>query len=437
MIYFIAITFLGCSCSCAMAALRSSAYLSMNTDRTVCSTTTLLSQTVTLASSDTLLVESDGRYFPVGLSAADIRIVVDSQTISDDAFMDWRQSVNPQQHSFNVVGAVSINPGPHTVQLLADYISGCYTVGADSNLSIMVHPAASVAVKALTADTRTFQFTTFGITPGIPTPFNVLVSNVLSLSSKEDIVALASGRSYRDASDGDSMWGIYFDWVNGGNTTSLWTVNDICTCAETQAPMFTHAFYPSVTGKHTISLGASEFPWQPFQPFQGENPASYRVGAGTRLVTLTGGMTVRGSAPTAKSDSFNNWYDWNEIGSNSDANFPLGTDVRFASATFSVPSGHNGIVMFVAKSRVQADGSDLGGTVRLWISVDGQNLSSTGVQQLKFPNSQSQRTISASYLAAGARALKPGKHTVEVYTRADGSFLHVVLVHDLPLIWFD
>jgi len=40
-------------------------------------------------------------------------------------------------------------------------------------------------------------------------------------------------------------------------------------------------------------------------------------------------------------------------------------------------------------------------------------------------------------LAAGGHHLRPGKHTIRVYGRADGTFLHLAYMHDVPLIWFD
>lgn len=93
--------------------------------------------------------------------------------------------------------------------------------------------------------------------------------------------------------------------------------------------------------------------------------------------------------------------------------------------------------MIAAKARVQGDAADPGGRVALWITVDGARRGSTGIQDLRAPFSVSQRTISASYLAAGKLALRPGRHVVRVYGRADGDFLHLTLSRDLPLIWFD
>ncbi len=139
------------------------------------------------------------------------------------------------------------------------------------------------------------------------------------------------------------------------------------------------------------------------------------------------------------SPAVDNWVDWRCIGS--DEGWPgcpaVDTEVVLAEANLTIPSGHNGVVLFMAKSRVQGDASDGGGTVSLWLTVDGQGFSSTGVQQLRAPDVVSQRTISASVLTAGPRALAPGPHTVRVHARASGSFMHLALVKDLPLLWFD
>jgi hypothetical protein len=81
--------------------------------------------------------------------------------------------------------------------------------------------------------------------------------------------------------------------------------------------------------------------------------------------------------------------------------------------------------------------ADLGGELRLWFTIDGVRRGSVDVQQIAAPSGVSQRTVSASYLSAGADALKRGLHTVLVYGRADGQFLHLSLVRDLPLVWVD
>jgi hypothetical protein len=115
----------------------------------------------------------------------------------------------------------------------------------------------------------------------------------------------------------------------------------------------------------------------------------------------------------------------------------MGTDVLLASQTINIPDHHSGVVMFAAKSRVQGDQTDAGGIIQMWLTVDGAPRGSVGLQQIKAPSGDSQRTISASYLAAGSNRLTPGSHTIQVYGRAEGSFIHIVLLRDVPLIWFD
>jgi hypothetical protein len=115
----------------------------------------------------------------------------------------------------------------------------------------------------------------------------------------------------------------------------------------------------------------------------------------------------------------------------------VSTDVLLAEETLRVPATHSGVIMFAAKTRVQGAEADEGGTVQLWLTVDGVRRGSVGVQQLAAPFAVSQRTIAASYLAAGNDRLRPGSHVVRVYGRADGSFIHLALLRDIPLVWFD
>src|SRR5262249_15000817 len=152
---------------------------------------------------------------------------------------------------------------------------------------------------------------------------------------------------------------------NPGNQASLWTVNDTWTGAELQAPVSTYAFLSDIqAGSHLITLNASEFPWYP-----AEDTAIYKVGAETTLVTLQGNLAVAGSAPT--SSSSNDTTDYVLVGVNGGVP-AIGSDAVIASRQFTVPPGHSGVVMMTAKSRVQGDGADQGGTVSLWLVLDGQ-----------------------------------------------------------------
>jgi hypothetical protein len=60
-----------------------------------------------------------------------------------------------------------------------------------------------------------------------------------------------------------------------------------------------------------------------------------------------------------------------------------------------------------------------------------------GLQRTRSPNGDSQRSISASFLAAGENAIRTGSHRIEVHTMARGTFTYMSLVNDLPLVWFD
>lgn len=96
------------------------------------------------------------------------------------------------------------------------------------------------------------------------------------------------------------------------------------------------------------------------------------------------------------------------------------------------------MVLFSTKSRVQGDPNDGGGSVFLFLKIDGQQVGSLGTQQLgSQPDAVSTRTISASYLSAGSSALATGCHTVQAVAQVLGDFRHMSLNADMPLVWFD
>ena len=108
----------------------------------------------------------------------------------------------------------------------------------------------------------------------------------------------------------------------------------------------------------------------------------------------------------------------------------------------AVPHGDSGVVLFSAKSGTHGgDFTDTGftsnGTISLWLTIDGRRAGPRVFQQVASPSSGSRRPIAVSYLAAGSRALKPGRHRVRVWGRTDGSFFHAYMWRDLPLVWFD
>lgn len=397
-----------------------SRYLQLASDVTVSSSSYVLSVTVTFPEATQVLLQSDGRLVPYfGKAQVYMSLSVDSTDVGSSAVLDWVGSTNVQQHSYNTIGAVTVSAGTHTFALRAWSMNGvAFKVGSGSNLCVMANPAANVQVATLAADSQLFNFTTNGINDGTPVPHTPILSlNVNNTSGP--IIALGAARAF--GNDGDAMMRIYKNGASLSNAEAMWSVNDIWKGAELQAPLYTHAFI-NATGQHTISLDATEFPWE-----GREDTVQYRMGGGSKLICLYGGMTVAGSVPV--STSYDSRWEWTNILANN--------TFEVASATINIPQGHNGVVMFTTKTRIQCDGSDAGGTVSLWITIDGNAVGSAGVQQIASPDGASQRSLCASYLAAGSSALSAGNHTVKVYARADGSFKHPCIVKDLPLLWFD
>lgn len=192
-------------------------------------------------------------------------------------------------------------------------------------------------------------------------------------------IAVASATGHRAAHDGDGMLGIYVDGRHPGPSSSLWPVNDLCTCAEVDAPMFTHALLVGGRRRSSISLDATEFPWP--RPAR-ENPVIFTVRPSATLVVLSGGIRLLGAAmsslppfPKNVGTVYSGWC----VGSSSNwMGCPtVGTDVLLARATITVPASPAGVVMLLAKTRVQGDRSDLGGNARLWLTIDGRRRGST------------------------------------------------------------
>jgi hypothetical protein len=423
-----------------LAAGPTSSYLQRTADLHITAPTTVLTKTIEVQEAGTyLFVQSDGRYGPLwgpAASAANMYITVDGVQVTNDSLIDWRQAPNGQQHSYNVIGGTVLTPGAHTVSLMGAPPAGAFYLGAEANLSIITKPASTMITQQLFSDQGPFDFTTFPNDGTSPVPHTPLMSWAWSSPTATDVLAFASVRAFAvGANYGDALFGVYLDGANAGNASSLWTANDLWTGAETQAPLYAHAFFSGLSGTHTLSFDASEFPWG----MQGENSVHYGVGAGARFMMLWGGMNVRGKATL--SPAVNNVVDYLCLGSNQNwpGCPPVGTPVALADTTINIPNGHNGVVMFVGKTRVQGDSADLGGTASLYLVVDGVRRGSIGVQQLKFPAAVSHRTISASYLAAGADALTPGNHRIQLFgkTEPQDSFIHLAMLKDLPLLWFD
>lgn len=413
----------------------------------------ILQDSINISSADNVLVHSDGRYFlSSGSVAALVQIYVDGQPVGNNSIIDWRGSASVQQHSFNSIGNVYLGAGSHTVQLVGRVIggSGSFTVGADSNLSIFVHPAENVIASnvdndfgPVDLDTSSWNSENLVVAPAY-TGLNV--ASVRTSSAPGDIVAISSGRVYKYAANGDALLKIYENGADPGNNYSSSSMQDVCDCAETQAPFYSHAFFPRRNSSIDVSLNASEGPWHQNGI---SDPASYFVGATSRLVVMYGGLQVAGagtmvldnSLATKAENSINQPWRWTciatTIGSQNCSS--EGVPNIIASENINIPEGHHGNVMFSAKARIQGDSTDSGGVVFLYIEIDGRRVGSTGVQSLG-PNgtSISERTLTASYFATGVERLSSGTHLVRVYAVGNGArFKNLSLAQTLPLIWFD
>ncbi|MBV8363929.1 MAG: hypothetical protein JO193_05135 [Candidatus Eremiobacteraeota bacterium] len=392
--------------------------------------------TATVAGGRSVYLQSDGRFYPTSPCIAYLYITVDGVKVTDDSLIDWTASTNRQQHSFDVIGAAALSPGNHTITLTAQG-SGSFVVGAPTSLSILINTGTTIKKYALSSDTGVLSFNTAGIQEGQPLPRISFGSIAALVATGQPVVAALSGRTYNGGYNccyGDPLWNISIDGQAERNAYSDWTDNDIFTGAELQAPMFSHAYFDGLaSGYHTLSADASALPYTP--PLV--DTVQYRIGAGTQLIVLWGGMAVSGRG-TLVNDQYHR-LDYICVGSSSGSpGCPsVNTDVTIATFSITVPSTDSGVVFLTAKSRVQGDSSDAGGTVSFWIDVDGVERGSLGVQQLQYPNSVSTRTISASYLATGANRLAAGNHQISVHAKVTGSFVHLSLTKDLPLIWFD
>lgn len=435
--------------SCAWAASPQSRYLQLSSERTVQpgAAVALLTMRVRVPEAGWLYVQSDGVYAPAGRTIANAYISVDGNPVSNDSVTDWRGSRAPQPHAFNAIGAVRVEAGTVHVVLHGRSAGGAARFRAGSNLSAMLHPAREVVVSRLDQPSPWMSFDTRNTPEGTPLPGigrrNVLSHRAGAAGGK--VVALASGRSYVAAAPGDAMWGIFLDGREPPIWQMTWSINDLFPeGAETQATMFSHALFEVPRGGGTVSLVASESPY--YQPkMASTNAVEYRVGRGARLVTLSGGMRVAGSARAQprhyKANGINSRFSYVCLGTNG---FnpkkcpPAGGEVVLGKAHVCVPAGHNGVVMFSSKTRIQGDQNDPGGEVTLRLRIDGRYVGSTGYQRLgPRPHSVSTRTLSTSYLAAGDAALKPGCHDVESVGFAKGDFRNISMNPDMPLLWFD
>lgn len=424
----------------------------------------LLSHSLTLSAPARVLAVADGRHFPVDAPAAALRIRFDGdESSSSVSLMDWGSSQRPMLHGFHVLADAELPAGSHIIDLVANAHPtrpGRFRVGSGSGLSVLVQPLSRLQSQALPGASAAINVTTYAPAQGIDVreggpgrPLLPLLTQSLRNGSTRtlDAVTLAAGRAFHacdsgiDGGHGDALLGLTVDGNCQSTHDASWSVNDIDPDAELQAPLMLHGVTRLQPGEQRdLALVASELAFgsdQTASPSGAhENGVCWSLGS-ARLTSASGGGLV-GAAPVGSAQSCAT-YTWRCVASTiaGSACPPAGSDVVIASAQIVVPAGHDGIVLFNARTRIQAANSDSFATAVLGIRVDGQPVGAIGVQQLAAGAAQASRTLSASYLSAPnapGGALSAGPHTVEVTINVSGSSLqHVSVPADVALTWFD
>ena len=418
----------------AFAVGTDSSYQQLIGDMKINSTSVVINSVVNISSPGYILVQSDGRAFPNGAAIASMYITVNGEKISNASVIDWSDSSDPQQHSFNSIGTIYISiPGQYTVCLIAQSLNSVpFTVGASSGLAVISRPATSIQQAYLGQDTGPLSFNVSGIKKGTALPHTPLISIALPSTGGIPAIALASGRIYVYGHYGDPLTAIYSNNFEPPNNVGNWSDNDMWSAAENQAPFFNHMYLPAPSSATTVAWNGTALPYCEDQTStncsSGVDQVRYKVGGDSTLITLSGGMNVVGGYSTSTSQ--NNRTNYVNTGTGNWG------PVTILSTQISVPEGHNGIIFFTGKTRVQGGPNDAGGTVTLQLNIDGVNYGNISVQQLKTPDSVSTRTMGVSYLSINNR-LAPGIHTVKLIGQSVGSFVDLALTNDLPLVWFD
>lgn len=424
----------------------------------------VLTRSIVLASPARVLAVADGRHFPIDAPAAYLRIRFDGdEAPSSIAITDWGSSQRPVMHGYNVLADTTLSAGAHTIDLVASAHPtrpGRFVVGSGSGLSILVQPLSYVTSSALTGSSVNINLTTYApaqgidVTEGDPTrPALALLTHTLrNLTGRPlQAITLASGRAFQACNSGitngygDALLGLWADAICPSTHDASWSVNDLHPDAELQAPMMLQGAHFLLPGQQrTLALAGSELAFgsdQAGSPSGAhENGVCWALGSARMLSALGGAVVGAATSGVARTCAT---YTWRCVASTlGEAGCPAaGTDVTLASAQIMIPVGHDGIVLFNARTRIQADNNDAYTTAILGLKIDSQPVGALGIQQLAVGAGQASRTLSASFLSAPnapGGVLSPGLHTVEAYINVSGTLLHHPSVpHDLALTWFD
>ncbi len=422
--------------------------------------TVVASRTIVLSRTTRIVAVADGRHFPVDAPAAAVRIRIDGdESMSSVAVTDWGSTQRPVMHAFNVLADATLGAGVHVIELVASAHPtrpGRFRIGAGSGLSLLVQPHSQILSSALSGPSENFQVTTYApeqnidIREGAPDRplLPVLTQSLRNQGSRTlDVITLASGRAFHacdsgiDGGHGDALLGLRADGICQSTHSASWSVNDIDPNAELQAPVMLHGVHRLLPGQQrSLTLVASELAFGSDFPGAHENGVCWGLGS-ARMLSASGGG-VFGSAVSGPAQACST-YTWRCVASTIGAPLcpPPSTTVVLASAQVYIPPGHDGIVLFNARTRIQGDNADTLTSALLGIRVNGEPVAAIGMQQLAAGAAAASRTLSASYLSAvnaPGGTLGLGLHVVEVTIEVSGSSLrHVSVPNELALTWFD
>ncbi|MCB1627067.1 MAG: hypothetical protein KDI48_05010 [Xanthomonadales bacterium] len=424
----------------------------------------VLSHGFTLSSAAPVLIVADGRYFPLDAPAGSIRIRINGdESASSVPITDWGSSQRPMMHAFNVLASATLPAGNHLVELVASAHPsrpGRFMVGAGSGMSVLVQPYSHLTVSGFDAASPIIDVTTYDPANGIDViegaldrPFLNLLQHRVGNRSGRPVwsVGMVSGRGFNacnngiDNGFGDALLGLFGNGICQGTENAAWSVNDLHPDAELQGAMMAHSVHALQPGEDLdLVLAGSELAFGSDQGGSSsgahENGVCWAMG-NVRMISATGG-TVAGRAPTGP-NRLCSTYTWRCVATTLDsAGCPqAGTDVVLSSAQINIPSGHDGIVLFNARTRIQADNGDEFATAALGIRINGVPRGAVGTQQLANGAAEASRTLSASVLTTpgdGGGVLTPGVHLVEVTLRISGTRLQFPSApEDLALSWID
>lgn len=422
----------------------------------------VLAHAFTLSAPTRVLAVADGRHYPVDAPAAALRIAFDGDaTVSSVAVMDWGSSRRPVMHGFSVLAEALLPAGDHVAELQAfahPTRPGRFRIGSGSTLALLAQPLSQIASAALPGASENIHVTTYApaqgidITEGHPArPLVPLLAYSIRNSGSRALqaVTLAAGRAFHacnsgiDEGHGDALLGLTADGLCPNTHSSSWAVNDLDPDAELQAPLGLHGAHELPPGRSlALALVGSELAFgsdQALSPSGAhENGVCWGLGS-ARMLSAWGGGVV--GAARSGPPQFCSTYTWRCVASTVGTQGcpPAGSDVVIASAVLQIPTGHDGIVLFNARTRIQAASADGFITASLRLRIDGAAVGALGMQQLAAGAAQASRTLSASHLTAPeAGTLESGPHLVEVVVKVDGSgILHAAVPSDLALTWLD